>query len=687
MKRTFLLFVLAAFGMLVPGNGKLSAEMIATITEDVQTEFGTYHPNPVRITPKARSYQVSEDFSNVGNFADFGFSEKDRLLLGRNLFVVKPSHTVEDFDEFELYTRGQVLHEIYRDCKDREIPIFVTTDAMLHTFHILYDYALRALEVERFADDLDRLNKALVAETEQQIAISSRDSVRAILRKNLAFFSVAAVLKDEAFAIPSLVSDLVQAELALIEAHEGFAPSPIFRFPPEAQVPEALDYVEDYSQYVPRGHYTRNETLETYFKAMMWYGRMAFRVEPDSVGALKEKGIEETYQAILIVQALCGLTVNGRPALEVWHSMYDPTVFFVGKSDDLNVENYRTLIAQIYGADWQSLSPDALCDRDKLLAFIEEAKKLRDPLINSSWLLDTQDAKKATKSFRFMGQRFIPDSYMLWQLVYKNVGTQSNPRLMPKGLDVMSVLGSQRALEHLIERYHQDVYYRYSEQMAKLKAEFEALAPEVWAQNLYWNWLYALMPLLEEKEAGYPPFMQNEAWTDRQLNSALGSWTELRHDTILYAKQSYTATLTAEPPVPPVPASQQGTVEPIPEVFGRLASLAGLMKEGLSSRGLLLDVFAEKLAAFESLQLHLKEIAEKELSNAHLSHQDFEQIVTIGDVLAEILTFPKENAQAWESDTDRNMALVADVHTDSNTESVLEEAVGNPAEIYVIVEV
>ena len=687
MKRTFLLFVLVAFGMLAGENGEVSAKVIATITTDVRTEFATYHPYPVQITPKAQTYRVAEDFSNVGNFSEFGFSAKDSLLLGRNLFVVKPSHTMEDFDESGLYTRGKVLYEIYQDCKDREIPIFVTTDAMLHAFHILYDYALRALEVERFAGDLDRLNKALVAETERQIAASSRDSVRAILRKNLAFFSVAAVLKDEAFAIPSSVADLVQAELALIEAHEGFAPSPIFRFPPEAQVPPDRDYLEDYSQYVPRGHYTRNETLQTYFKAMMWYGRMAFRVEPDSVGALKEKGIEETYQAILIVKALSALKVDGRPALEVWHSMYDPTVFFVGRSDDLNVEDYRTLIAQIYGENWQSLSPDALYDRDKLLVFIEEAKKLRNPLINSSWVLDIQDPKKATKSFRFMGQRFIPDSYMLWQLVYTNVGTQGDPRLMPKGLDVMSVLGSERALEHLIELYDQDVYLNYSEQMAKLKEEFEALASAVWAQNLYWNWLYALMPLLEEKGAGYPPFMQNEAWTDRQLNSALGSWTELRHDTILYAKQSYTATVTAEPAVPPVPSSRQGTVEPIPEVFGRLASLAGLMKEGLASRGLLLNVFAEKLAAFERLQLHLKEIAEKELSNEHLSYQDFERIATIGDAMEEILTFPKEHAEAWESDTDRNMALVADVHTDPNTKMVLEEAIGYPAEMYVIVEV
>ena len=686
MRRIFLLFVLVAFGILLGGNGEALAKVIATITEDVQTEFGTYHPYPVQITPRARSYRVAEDFSNVGNFSEFGFSAKDRLLLGRNLFVVKPGPSVEDYGESGLYIRGKVIYEIYQDCKDREIPIFVTADAMLHTFHILYDYALRALEVERFADNLDRLNKALVAETERQIASSNRDPVQAILRKNLAFFSVAASLKDETFAVPPSVAELVEAELALIEAHEGFAPSPIFRFPSEAQVSPDMDYLEDYSQYVPRGHYTRNETLKTYFQSMMWYGRMAFRVEPDSVGVFKEKGVVETYQAILIVKALSELTVNGRPALEVWHSMYDPTVFFVGRSDDLNVEDYRTLIARIYGENWQSLSPDALYDRDKLLAFVAEAKKLRNPLINSSWVLDVQDPKKATKSFRFMGQRFIPDSYMLWQLVYTNVGTQGTPRLMPKGLDVMAILGSERALEHLIELYDQDRYAHYGDQMAKLKAEFEALAPEVWAQNLYWNWLYALMPLLEEKGAGYPPFMQNKAWTDRQLNSALGSWTELRHDTILYAKQSYTATVT-EAHTPPIPSSRQGTVEPIPEVFGRLASLAGLMKEGLASRDLLLNVFAEKLASFERLQLHLKEIAEKELSNEHLSSQDFERIATIGDAMEEILTFPKEYAEAWESDTDRNMALVADVHTDPNTKMVLEEAVGYPAEMYVIVEV
>ena len=40
--------------------------------------------------------------------------------------------------------------------------------------------------------------------------------------------------------------------------------------------------------------------------------------------------------------------------------------------------------------------------------------------------------------------------------------------------------------------------------------------------------------------AGLPAVMQTEAWARRVLNTQLASWAELRHDTLLYAKQSYT---------------------------------------------------------------------------------------------------------------------------------------------------
>ena len=81
------------------------------------------------------------------------------------------------------------------------------------------------------------------------------------------------------------------------------------------------------------------------------------------------------------------------------------------------------------------------------------------------------------------------------------------------------------------------------------------------------------------------------AWVDKDLNTALGSWAERRHDTILYAKQSETATVAEPPPPPPI----IGHVEPCPEVNARLAALAAFMRDGLVNRGLYDVLISERL--------------------------------------------------------------------------------------------
>jgi len=656
------------------------SQMIADVTSNIQTEFGIYHPYLVNITPAAETYSVNPDFSNVSNFQSLiaAFDQQDLPLLQTNAFVVKPTPYKEIFD-------------VYKDCKENEIPIFVTTDAMLHTFHIIYDYALRALEVQKFATDLENLNQALLAEMEKLYHATSNDNLKQIVLKNVAYLAVASKLKNDLTVIPTFTDSLVESELALIAAHQGFDYSPIFNS-------DEVDYREDYSQYIPRGHYTRNDTLSTYFKAMMWYGRMMFRVEPDTTAAGKQKGKEETLQAILIVKAMNELTINGEPALTVWERIYDPTVFFVGKSDDLDLYDYTNLIKEVYGNDYLSLTVADFANDEKLTEFVEKAKELQDPLISSSWVWDYEEAEQVTKGFRFMGQRFIPDSYMFQQLIYKKVWSyqgSGNPftlvysdagpiRGFPRGLDVMTVLGSQAAGE-IIEAEGDAEYYKFDEQLGKLKSEFGNLEDAVWVQNLYWNWLYSLMPLLESKGTGYPTFMQTLAWTYKQLYAALASWAELRHDTILYAKQSYTEYAIIG--MHPSPDFTYGYVEPNPHLFARLASLANLMRIGLSGRGLLLTEFDTKLINFESLLLGLKRIAEKELTNQELMPEEYDLIWTIGERLENLLTFSEELMGTSTDETDEGMAVIADVHTDGNSSQVLEEGVGYPFEIFVIVKV
>ena len=631
------------------------AGMMAEITGDVETEFGTYHPYPVNIVPRVQPYTIDPDFNNVYNFDKFQFSEDEKALLLENGFVARP-------------TSYKQLYDVYKDLKDRQTPIFVTTDCMLHTFHVLYDNMLRLLEVRRFAEDLDALNKAMLSEMADMYLQTEDAAVKEILRKDVAYLSVATLLNDPDYTVPDYVADLVSDELALIYAHEGFGLSPIF------------GYREDYSQYVPRGHYTRNERLKRYFRSMMWYGRMMFRLEPDSTEAGIKKGKEETLAAIYLVLALNRINVNGESAIEVWDRIYTPTVFFVGKADDLNIYEYIDLIEKVYGADYERLPLADFADDEKLMSFIEEAKKLRDPLICSSWVWEWEEFKDVTKGFRFMGQRYIPDSHMFTELTHADVRN----RLFPMGLDVFSVLGSARAEYILNSVYEQSqLYPDYPVRIDSLRALFQSFEPRVWAQNLYWNWLYTLKPLLFEKGEGYPSFMQSEAWADKELCTALGSWAELRHDTILYAKQSY----TRETAIPSPPGLVQGYVEPNPWLYGRLASLANFMRTGLERRGILIDEVKQRLDSLESLLLALKLISEKELTNSGITFDEYELINSIGDSLEALVSFPPEISGQIESDTDDQMALIADVHTDPNTGMCLEVGVGYPLGLCVITRV
>ena len=253
---------------------------------------------------------------------------------------------------------------------------------------------------------------------------------------------------------------------------------------------------------------------------MMWYGRMDFRLRKQDGSPNRE----ETLGAILIARALEATAVSGRPALSVWDRIYEPTVFFVGKADDLTVREYLDLLAPIYGSGFVDLDADALGDTVLVDRFIAAAEALRDPLIISTSVPDTEENPEAsTKGFRFMGQRFVPDSYMFQQLVYDKVGTRSVPRLFPRGLDVMAVLGSSEAFRLLDEVYGETAYGDYRAQMEKLQRQFGEMPAEAWAQNLYWNWLYCLLPLLEPRGEGYPTFMQGVAWQRKSLNTALGS--------------------------------------------------------------------------------------------------------------------------------------------------------------------
>ncbi|MHA2075845.1 MAG: DUF3160 domain-containing protein [Candidatus Hodarchaeales archaeon] len=493
------------------------------IKTDLTTNFGDYSPFTLSYEPKIAPTAMHSGLSNV-NLQGISLTPDEIRELETYGFVLVD----EGYDD---------IYQIYED----DGPKFITTDLCLHAYHVLYDISLRVIEGTYFADDFEDMLHTLRNDQLILYEAVSELSVKDALRNNIAYLTVMLYLLDNTTTIPSVANTKIMTELSNIDLGERTS-SAIF------------GYEEDYTQYKVRGHYTRNELLGRYFKAMMYAGRMGFLLQSPS--GEPEMGINHTRMALLLISSFNNTVDSGSNLIwDYWDRIYEPTVFYVGSSDDLTALEYYKI--------WEKFSfpqGNQLADEELISDIVQEAKTYRKPKINSMFVYDSHDHEDTTQGFRLMGQRFIPDSYIFQQLVHDKVGG----RLFPNGLDVFSVFGSTRAEHHLQEE--NQTYSDYNDQIHKLREEFGNLTSFDWTQNLYWLWLYSLFPLLDAPTEGYPGFMLNNAWLDKALMTTLGSWAELRHDTILYAKQSYTYERSGSP-------TMQGYVEPYPQLYARLSSL------------------------------------------------------------------------------------------------------------------
>jgi hypothetical protein len=619
--------------------------------------FAAYHEPAVSAVPAVAHEPIAADLSNVR--VSFLLSPGLRARLAQNGFVVAPGV------EKEFFT-------VYEKARYDNQPAFVTSDSLLHVYHLLFDKILRTAEVEHFIPLLRDLNAALLAQTDAQYQALKDGPWAEPARRTVAFVGVASRALDPEVQVPDYARELVEAELTLINDASGILPSPLF---------PGLEHGEDYTQYIPRGHYTLRDDLKAYFRSMMWYGRMTFRLKTKD----PEVGKEETRAALLLVQALKDATVGGRPALDAWQDLYSPTAFMVGRSDDLTALQYLDVYDTVYGPEATATD---LVDEARLQEFIDLAMQLPPPRILGIVIAVTDEVEAATKGLRFMGQRFVPDAYVFRELIYRNVGTDIDPRGLPMGLDLFAAMGSERAYA-ILDQMGETHYERYPEQMQKMRDWMSGLTVSEWTETLYNTWLYTFHPLIDAPGEGYPAFMRSAAWLDKQLNTVLGSWAELKHDTILYAKQVY-AELGGGPP-PPEPEPPRGYVEPVPQFFARLAALTEMTRSGMQSRGLLNELDATSLDTLETLATSLQTMAEKELRGEPLTEDEYTTIRFYGGRLEE-LTMAAADSDMEDPlarrylEEEPQAAVIADVATNpAPPPMALEEGVGRVNPIYVVV--
>ena len=613
------------------------------------------------------------NLDNVFFVQDANLNAAQLALLAQNGFVVVPGG-VAQFDEIYSqtgwdHTKGQAD--------------FITTDALLHTLYLTYQNALMFLEMDEFYGQVATFVGNGYQAAEAQFAETTGTALETPARNAAVYYAVALMLladgenyytvgfdQTTGFAagepIPSQV--LAQADpaiLALAQPMVDMARAAEGRL----QVPILDDYQEDFSQYKPRGYYAGSPLLESYFRAMMWLGRITFLAKSNA----------DTLTGIMVMRAL----LDAPGAYDAWSNMADMLTFMVGPMDDYSVADYQPLGDQAFGT---GLPLAALSDPTRLADFITGVKQLPAPRINSIPLpMGTQADQVAelTRGFRLFGQRFTLDGYIMQQLIYPEVGTAQMARALPMGLDVAAALGSDIAYT-LTDAAGATAYANYTDHLAALRGEVNGMDGSAWLDNLYGGWLWTLQPLLYRDPALVPPLMQTDAWKRKDIQTSLGSWTELKHATLLYVEQPMGG-LGGAGVNPPVTAFSY--VEPNPLVFARIAIVAATLDKGLAARGYYdkpqsaVGALNSTLTSLMLLSARLAEIAREEVAGEPVSHDD---LYWMQEQFRDDLWYIRYEVELWMTNPPESVALVADVASNADAMTALEEGIGLVDYVYVI---
>jgi len=585
------------------------------------------------------------------------------------------------------HTMAGILRRIF----ERDLPLIVTTDAILDAVHRSYTDILEEIEF-------------------------------VLLRPTLAASLEAALgaLDDLAAGHPGLEEAAADAELYLAVAHELItaevrsttaaaregaktpAPRPLRRAPRWADAAEVQALVTraeraagpaeitlygakrrvDWTQLQPRGHYAEVAVLQPYFRTIQWLGRqdLAFTLD----------GPRQLRAALAVARA-----VEAGGAAEGLAGARAVIDLFVGGAGDLDVGDLLSYLRAHDLGELEQLTDPHLADRalDALDAAGIGRPRVRSSLVESD--LDDAPHTMPPASVRLFGQRFAIDSFALSHVVYDDIvfRGQKQLRRLPSGLDVFAVLGSDTAARLLrpeIERWN------YGANLAALRAMVDARPQAAWETSLYDRWLAGLRTLSTPPASGrVPEVMRRATWQRKMLQTQLASWSQLRRNTLAYVEQSFSAAGGCLYPM--------ALVEPYPAFYAAFRDFGRAAAEGLAQLPVTdaeasehLERYVGYYERFAQVMGTLEGLARKQLTGQPFTDEErlFLRHTVERHDSREAGYAPEPTWSGWYLDlvyrrgANDTRALdfeptVADVHTDGHTLTALTVGTGG-AELLVV---
>lgn len=562
-------------------------------------------------------------------------------------------HLAQDGFAIVPATHDQLFH-VYEQNDYQEFPSFVTTDLYLQLYHLYFDCMLKEIEEESLIKLMTEMARNMYDVMHQQAANTNNEEIWAYANHNAVFFAVAyQLLTGKTIGTPEEQAEAKPEVEKAINAKNNFS-----------------DFMEDYksieypySLFRPRGHYSRNETLQRYFRGMMWLQSVPFGLDnPDEVA-----------EAVVMAYAL-----DSHPQAKQNYDTFNKLItFLMGQPDNLSIPQVIAEVKKI-GLPLE----DLLANKQKMDELKESLKKIGDKQTRIRPAFERTSHNKIC----LMPQRYQPDAEVLLNTVdYENKPTQ---RATPKGLDFFAAMGVSAAERILMEEKQE--WKGFKPALDNMKKRMQEID---WNETIATQWMNTLK-VLNDKGENLPYFMVTPEWDKKNMNAVLASWAELKHDAILYAKQPFGAECGGGGlPEPMV----KGYVEPNINFWKKAIELLNNTENLLKQQHMLTQKVSEATGRLREEAQFLLNISEKEIAGTPLTDEENDQIECIGSTFENIslnlVRQPDQYLDGWSNveGADKKVALVADVYTananNNPNKSILFEAVGLADEIYVVVEI
>lgn len=559
------------------------------------------HPAGIFIGDLNLNYESARYFDSIK--IKYGVTPYEESLISQHGFMVS--------ERLSKISFGQAFLDIFH----KDLPVYVSTDAILHAFHISYDRILTDIELGILIPRLKSFLNTL--HTNQNIlanAYSSYSDMQISLKDIDVYLTVPLNLLGENVtpyytSNQSKINDILNK----IELEE---PSNEYLFSDNCKR-------IDWSQFKPRGHYTNSfyPQLAKYFRAMMWLGRTELYLSPPS-STVPPLGCEpQTFQDIqrqIIDAVMLNELLTLTNTWSVYEEIEDIISFFVGEQDNVTIEHISFLKDAVSLANASNLldSLKVVEFQDTLANQSFAAQLILSQILYSNPM--SPDSIKPASAFLLFGQRFVIDSYVTASVVYDRIKYlgQKICRLFPSTLDILFAMGNSASAQLLQDELEE---YKYSTNLAALRYLIDSYDDTFWNSSLYNIWLSSLRELNpDEERTDLPDFMQTAAFWQKQMNTQLSSWTELRHDNLLYAKQSYTGGTVCSYPY--------GYVEPFPEFYQNLKTFATIATDKFQTINFPDPIYKWKIISYfnhlYAVSDTLQSISFKELEGVELSQEE-----------------------------------------------------------------